>query len=150
VSPPVSHPLTAERFRALLETYGSRVASWPVEVQAPAQVFIATSPQAAQWLAQQRELDVWLDSATGVEPSPALLRRIAEIPLRHPQVSWWARWNPRSAIAALTAAAALGVLAGVFIPDQSFDESDTVSESDTADDEFALTWNADVPDEAVP
>jgi anti-sigma factor RsiW len=134
-----------ERFRALIESYGSRPANWPSEERERAEAFLASSPEAAAWLAEQRELDQWLDSAAKVEASASVLRAIAEIPLRHPQRSFWSRWSPRGALAALGAAAVLGVLAGMVTPDQLFDETDTLS-----DDELSFALNVDLSDEVSP
>jgi hypothetical protein len=145
VNVPRTPPLARERFRALLESYGSRLANWPEGERTAAEALIAESPDAADLLAEHRKLDIWLDTASHAEPSAALMRRIAEIPLRHPRVSWWAGLHPRSALAALGAAAALGVLTGVVTPDHWLDDGDEVT-----DDDYAMTWNADVSDEVLP
>ena len=38
-----------ERFRALLESYGSRPENWPSDERDRAQDFVASSPEAAAW-----------------------------------------------------------------------------------------------------
>jgi hypothetical protein len=145
VNPPATLPLDPERFRALLEAYGSRFASWPASERAGAEALLLQSAEARGWVVEHARLDAWLDSAISIEPSASLLRRVAEIPLRHPSRSFWARLRPRNALAALSAAAMMGVVTGLAAPDPWFDGGSGVTDEDDA-----MTWNGDLGDEVAP
>jgi hypothetical protein len=109
------------RFRALAAAYGSDLARWPEEEQAAARTLLDASSDARALLLQERGLDELLAAAPDREPSADLLRRVAEIPARHaPSASWslWPFGRVRTLVAALGAAAAMGVAAGAALPER--------------------------------
>lgn len=123
-------PMTLARFRTLVETYGSESSRWPPKEREAALSLVATSEPARTALAEEAELDRALDSLTAPEPSPALSRKLSEIPgrahgrqptrlplkrLRAPALAW-------------AAAMALGVALGNF----GSDEDDALPEAQPA------------------
>jgi hypothetical protein len=132
-----------ERFRTLVESYGADPARWP---DAEKRTFeeLASSEEARVWLAEQRRLDDWLDGAEGIAPSPALLRRVAEIPVRHAaHASWvWPFGRLRSLIAAAAAVATVGMVVGITIPDFASDDG-----ADDWDELSTLALGADFAEE---
>jgi hypothetical protein len=105
---------TADRLRALVESYGTNPERWPPDERASAQKLETSSSNAEAWLTEQRRIDALLDGATDVVPSPALMRRVAEIPLRHEKaLSGWRPGWLRNLIGLGTAAAVLGLVVGM-------------------------------------
>jgi hypothetical protein len=110
------------RFRAVVESYGANPDRWPA---AEREAFdkLASTEEARAWLVEQRKLDAWLDRAEEVAPSPALLRRVAEIPVRHAAPGGWV-WpfgRLRSVLGAAVAVAAVGMVVGMATPDNGSD-----------------------------
>jgi hypothetical protein len=83
-------------------------------------------------------LDELLDAVPDVEPSAALMRAVAEIPIRHPRsvAAWWPFGGARRWLAVATAALAMGAALGVALPSEG-DDARVGIESD--DD---LGWDA--------
>jgi hypothetical protein len=114
-----------ERFRALVEAYGTSPERWP-ESEREAMREFASSDEARAWLSEQGRVDAWLDEAPEVAPSADLLRRVAEIPARHERASGWA-WpfgRLRNVVAIAAAAAAMGLVVGMTTTDASPDGPD--------------------------
>lgn len=65
-------PMTATRFAAILDAYGSAARRWPEAERAAAQALLAASPEARGLLADAARLDGVLSAATAPEPSAAL------------------------------------------------------------------------------
>ena len=61
-------PMTALRFKALLEAYGGEVGRWPAGERLAAHAYAETAPEAAALLAEARMLDALL--ARLPEPAP--------------------------------------------------------------------------------
>ena len=133
------------RFRALVASYGADLSRWPREEQDSAKELLATSSQAAMWLAEQKRLDELLDRVPDVAPSPALLRSIAEIPIRHGHSvgALWPFNRVRNWLALAGVAAAMGVLAGAAI----FEEDP--GEEASLDDLSVLALSVDVSEELL-
>jgi hypothetical protein len=134
-----------ERFRTLVEAYGTNPERWPAEER---HTFyeLASSDEARAWLAEQRRLDQFLDGAEPMAPSPALLRRVAEIPIRHaaPSTSGWA-WpfgRLRTIVGAAAAVAAVGMVVGVTTPDNGSNNG-----ADEWDELSTLALGADLAEE---
>ena len=109
-------PINRERFIALLDAYGAEPSRWPEAERAGAQVLLASDPELQRLHARALELDRLLDAGVALEPSPALRRAVAEIPLRAeravaPALPWLFASALRSALAAAVVLG-LGVLAG--------------------------------------
>lgn len=107
---------------ALLETYGGDPSRWPEERRTDAERLIAEDAEAERMSQDAQALDAMLSSAAEVEPSAALRRSVAEIPLRHPRqdglaAAGWRALLPFGSVlrAALVGAFALslGVVVGV-------------------------------------
>lgn len=77
--------LSIERFEALVAAYGADPARFPANEREAAERTLATSARARELFAREAELDAALMSLPGPEMSPALSRRLAEVPLRAPQ-----------------------------------------------------------------
>ena len=138
------------RFRALAEAYGSHLARWPSDERRAAEALLARSTEANRWLAEQRQIDLLLDGAPDMDPSAALLRRVAEIPLRHQTArdvrAWWPFLRLRNLLAVGAAAAALGAALGMVTP-----ESAPVADAEATWDELsALAWGIDLSEELSP
>lgn len=122
-----------ERFERNLDTYGADLESWPSREKEAGLAVLRSSERARMLHAEaQRLADVlWqVDRAREpVEPSAALLRNLAEIPLRHPRrdpaargLAWWPWKRSYGPVLVLAAAAALGVVVGRVAPGTWGDE----------------------------
>lgn len=109
-------PLDFARFEALLDVHGADLGRWPEALREPAQALLVHSDRARAAQARARRLSALLDAAPEVLPSPALMARIAALPIRHPRQSWGARWwpfgSPLAPLFAWSAAALLGLFVG--------------------------------------
>ncbi len=111
--------MTPERFRALLQTYGADPERWPDDERSAARA-LAThdSAELRQSLAEEAQLDRWLDDHALAAPGDALVRRIvaaaASPASAEPRPSWWlpGRWWPG---AGLTLTGLAGALAGALL-----------------------------------
>ena len=118
---PPTPRMTLEQFQDLLDTYGAEPARWPRERRELARALASEEPRAAQLLAECRALEAQLDELPRLSPTPELLRRVAEVPVRHPRsprvwgifFSHW--WLP-------AAAAACAVFIGGLSGWSSYDE----------------------------
>jgi GAF domain-containing protein len=69
--------MTPERFRALLQAYGTDPARWPDDERSAARALAAQdSVELRQSLAEEARLDAWLDAHVVATPGDALVRRI--------------------------------------------------------------------------
>ncbi|MDP2260707.1 MAG: hypothetical protein Q8J89_13430 [Caulobacter sp.] len=108
--------MTFERFQLLAEAWGGAIARWPAETQDAAYAFMAAAPERADAvLAEARATDALLDAAVSPAPSAALRDHvIARAPAARPERARLWRWMTGAGVgAALTAATAAGVMAGV-------------------------------------
>ncbi|HOT09860.1 MAG TPA: hypothetical protein PK710_08825 [Polyangiaceae bacterium] len=120
-----------DRFAELVEAYGANPKRWPEDERDAALMWLESSEDARRLVEEANHLDRWLESAGSITPSPALkgrimaqMPRVSEVPL-----SPWMRWVERiwpfgptwQPVAALVAAAMLGVTFGVVMPES--DES---------------------------
>ncbi len=70
-----------ERFKAILDSYGTRSYAWPEAERDAATAFIEASADAKNLLEAARALDRMLDMAPAPQPADdAYLKRLAEIP----------------------------------------------------------------------
>lgn len=80
--------MTPERFREIIEAYGTLPQRWPDAERAAAEDFLRKSPEAREALAREASLDGLLDSYRVAPPNSMLIGAIvASFPsLRH---LWW-------------------------------------------------------------
>lgn len=115
-----SQRLELEQFEQLLSVHGATLERWPAELGASGRRLLDSSEPARQRWSEARRFEALLDAAPAVEPSSALIARIATLPARHPQSSgfvWWPFGNPFPPLLAWGAAAALGLIVGMAVPE---------------------------------
>ena len=131
-----------ERFAMIVDAYGAEPSAWPDDERDDALALLATSEAAVRLRDEAAVLDSLLDDAPVLEPPAALKSRILERAPK-PAVSWadrvdrlaeiaWPfgpRWQP---VAALAAAAVLGVLVGVAVPQASQAEASSTDITELA------------------
>jgi hypothetical protein len=144
--------LDQEKFEGLLEIHGGRVERWPEALHEPLSRLLESSELARTRWAEASALDAWLDAVPEIEPASDLVARIASLPALHPRperLGWWPFGNPLAPLLAWGAAAALGVVLGVFVaPDVDLDsgaDTDSVAEllatdGEAADDDDSDDW----------
>jgi hypothetical protein len=138
------------RFRALLASFGADLARWPETERQQAEEFAASSAEATRWLAEERRLDELLDAAPDLAVSPMLLRRVAEIPIRHrhpgtaPELAQ-VFGRLRNWLMGLAAVAAMGAVVGVVTPEPS-----SRGDAQIADELSPLVWAGDLSEELEP
>jgi hypothetical protein len=101
------------------------------------------------------QLDALLKASPDVEPSAALLRAVAEIPIRHSRESssWWPFGGFRRWAMILAGALAMGAVFGIALPD---DPGKTASDDLAMDDDpgydalSTVALGADLSEELAP
>lgn len=122
-----------DRFERNLDTYGADLELWPAGEKEAGLLALQSSERARMLHAEALELaDVLLQvdrAREPVEPSAALLRNLAEIPLRHPRrkpegrgMGWWPFTRSYGSALVLAAVAVLGVIVGRVAPETWGDE----------------------------
>jgi hypothetical protein len=113
--------------------------------------------QEGNGLSDERLNELLKTAAPDVEPSAALLRAVAEIPLRHPHrgsvEAWWPFDGLRRWIAVAAAALVMGVVIGAALPDglRKSAPGEFDSEDDTGWDALStVAMGADVSEELGP
>jgi hypothetical protein len=103
------------------------------------------------------QLDALLKAAPDVAPSAALLRAVAEIPLRHPRgvgaEAWWPFGGVRRWIFVATAALAMGAALGALLPEDPGKSAteESLSDDDTGYDALStIALGADISEELTP
>ena len=116
--------MTLDRFRALTRAYGARLERWPVAERAAATALFARSAEAKELIEQEQWLDVALSAEAPTALNAAFERKLAEIPVRHPQasLSLFRRWLWAPALG-WAVAAVLGVVLGTSFADVDSDAS---------------------------
>lgn len=136
-----SEGLELADFERLLELHGARPERWPEELSARARRLLDTSEAARGRWSEARRLEEWLDAAPRAEPSSELMARIASLPARHPRPAssgWWPFGNPLAPLLAWGAAAALGLVVGLAVPELAADD---VFASESTSDTTAEDWS---------
>ena len=110
--------MTLERFAELAAAYGAKLERWPAAEQKAASALLSSSEQARELLRTEAWLDGELSGQAPLELNGAFARKLAEIPLRNPQRSWFLfrRWLWAPALG-WSVAAALGVFLGASFSD---------------------------------
>ena len=75
-------PMSPERFRRLVETYGAEVERWPEAERPAAWALLALSAEAKEAWREAAPLDEALRTVTPPPPSDALAARLSDLPLR--------------------------------------------------------------------
>ena len=140
-----SEPLilvSPERAARILEIYGADPARWPGPERAGTLAALNEFPELAQARQAATDIDKVLDTAPGYTPSADLARRVSAAARHDPPLKSWRAWAgahgladlaPKSATpkgimqpaATLFVAAALGIMAGAFVPGS---DNDAVAE----------------------
>ncbi|ESQ86092.1 hypothetical protein AEAC466_02570 [Asticcacaulis sp. AC466] len=130
----MSKSMNADRFHALIDSYGASPARWPEAERQAALDFLAADPAAQARIDQARALDAMLDCVTAVDhlradldqpafeaainryaadfmPANNVVRFPSAAPPRAPRrrMSWAIVWGTSIGLAACLAGAALGV-----------------------------------------
>ena len=160
------------RLLQLLDSYGADPARWPEPERPAALALLARDPEAQCAQREAAALDQFLDGADALEPSAALRRAVAEIPLRTaPAVvtmpglplPWLFASFARSVLAAVLVLA-LGAFAGAATAtvdvepaaetavstDQAGELAVQQAEEDPLDTLVELAFNAALDEEQVP
>jgi hypothetical protein len=130
-----SEPLELEQFEQLLSAHGATLERWPAELGAAARRLLDSSEPARERWSEARRFEALLDAAPAIEPSSALIARIATLPARHPQSSsfaWWPFGNPFSPLLAWGAAVSLGLLVGMAVPELDAEGASVAEPSEDA------------------
>jgi len=111
-------PMTLDRFRELAAAYGAKLERWPESERASASRLLESSAAALSILRDEQALDEELGLAEPAALSPAFERKLAEIPVRHPQraLSPFKRWL-WAPLLGWSVAAALGLVLGAGFAD---------------------------------
>lgn len=115
-----SEHLQLEVFEQLLSVHGAKLERWPEELAPRARQLLEASAAARARWSEASRLEALLDALPAVEPSSELMARIAALPARHPHspsARWWPFGNPLAPLLAWGAAAALGLIVGVMVPE---------------------------------
>jgi hypothetical protein len=157
--------LALGRFEELLDLYGTDLARFPEDERAAASALLAADAGAQRLHAQALALESGLQGMSAPEPSAALRRAVAEIPLRHPQQTaasatlWPLRWGSAWALFASAAVMVmLGALSGSMSRDVDFAEltgagtenDASADERETIDELAELAFASDLDDELAP
>ena len=130
-----SERVELEQFEQLLEVHGAKLERWPAELGAAARRLLDSSEPARERWSEARRFEALLDAAPAVEPSSALIARIGTLPALHPRASgfvWWPFGNPFSPLLAWGAAAALGLIVGMAVPELDAEASSASEPSEDA------------------
>jgi hypothetical protein len=142
--------MDADRFHSLALSYGAKIARWPAGEQKAAEAFLAQHPESARFIDEQRRIDEQLDALMPEEPSPHLLRSVAEIPLLHAKAlggtAWWPLARLRNAVAVAAAAAAMGAAVGMITPEQP----DVADAQESWDELSGMAFALDLSEELSP
>jgi hypothetical protein len=115
-SPNEGQATSLERFQTLVDSYGANLARIPASERAGVQSLLAQSDEAKRIWNDAKELDDLLGEApASAAPSPALRKRLENIPAREAQDGNVVQFPRRARTWAAVAAAAallLGVIAG--------------------------------------
>jgi hypothetical protein len=147
------------RLEQLLDTYGPDPMRFPEAEREAARALIARDRAARALLAEAEALARTLDALPAPQPSAALQRAVAEIPLRHAQTSGALELFALSPFRSMTRAmmsavviVVLGVLSGVWSADSdsSPDVALSAAEADEWHDVSALAFATDLDKELAP
>ncbi|HWO11967.1 MAG TPA: hypothetical protein VNN80_20880 [Polyangiaceae bacterium] len=139
-------------FERLLGIHGSRVERWPDAYREPLARLLDSSAEAQARWEEARALERVLDALPAIEPTPALMARIASLPARHPRPErrrWWPFHGALTPLLGWGVAALLGVTLGAVEPPEVEDVDLDADAADIAalelDDDAGDDWS-DVSD----
>ncbi len=108
----MTEPLGLGRFKALLAAYGAQPERFPEAERDAALALLASSEEARALAQAESALDGVLALAPAPELSPALARKLAELPIRNPRAARRPRFTALWTALGWAAAAAFGVVWG--------------------------------------
>jgi hypothetical protein len=108
----MTKPLDLERFKELLAAYGGRPERFPEREREAAVALLEGSEVARGLLVAESALDEVFAVAPAPELSSSLARKLAELPIRHPQAERRSRFAGLFTALGWAAAAAVGVIWG--------------------------------------
>lgn len=136
--------LSEARFRKLAEAYGGKLERWPTAERKAARELVLKRPALRACLAEEAELDAWLDSGRADGLPASLLERLEALPETAPQpFPWHARSLLKPALGWAIAAAFglwLGARSDAFELDSG--SEDTVEARQSAEEEELLALAA--------
>lgn len=135
----MTKPLSLERFQRLLAAYGARRELWPAAERPAAERLLESSSEARALLVREEDLDTGLMALAALTPelTPALSRKLAEIPLRSaPKRSFWPFGRVWVPAAAWAAAAVFGIAVGSFTSEGEPADSELLAQP-VSDDGYA-------------
>jgi hypothetical protein len=140
--------LDQEALERLLDEHGSRLERWPEAARHALGDLLERSPAARLRWEEARDLDGLLDAVPSVEPTAALMARIASLPALHPRPARAAWWPFQSSLAPLLtwgAAAVLGIVVGISqVPEpdeRSGDVTAELADETTAEEASLDDWD---------
>ena len=139
-------PTSSHRVEQLLERYGADPARFPEAERDAATEQIAQNPEFAELLVDAEHLDRLLSTSVTRPPSAELMRRIAEVPLRHPRPAQAMAAQAGMGMLSMIRAALAGLTAtafGVWIGIASLPIGEDTSYQDDPVEEFASLMFAD-------
>ena len=122
--------MTPERFADLAQTWGARIARWPVADRDAAEQLLRRTPMLQAVLDREAALDRTLDAHVVPAPGAALVAAVeagvprrARAPVRRPWTTWWPStgWSGAGAAGLGLAGAAAGALAGALLVSAALD-----------------------------
>jgi hypothetical protein len=148
--------LELERFRTIVDAYGTDPSKWPMQEKETALRFMGGSTEAIEIVNQAADLDRLLNQIPTVEPSLSLQRAVAEIPIRNAsrskqqEVFSFSNLFVRSVLWKSALAATLAVLLG-FASGFATLETNVNTEAQANWEDFSsLAFASDLDQELVP
>lgn len=147
-------PMDLERFTELLDAHGAEPARFPETERAAAVELLTHDARARQLHDEASTLARALDALGSPEPSAALRRTVAEIPLRHPRTGattlpgWFPFHSLSRALVSAALVAMLGVLSGAWTAD--WDAGTAGAEADDWQDLTVVAFASDLEQELAP
>jgi hypothetical protein len=150
-------PPTIDRkhLETLLDIHGADPARFPEAERAPALALLASDPSARGLLADAEALARALDGLGDPQPSAALRRAVAEIPLRHERTRgvWWTPFRSgwRAGLSAALIVL-LGALSGAWSMEQANETNSTaeIAPQEEWQDMAALAFVTELDQELAP
>ena len=148
--------LDLERFRSIVDAYGTDPSKWPQEERETALRFMGGFTEAIEIVNQAADLDQLLNQMPTIEPSLSLQRAVAEIPARNasqpqqPEVFYLSNLFVRSVLWKSALAATLAVLLGLASGFATVNTNVTTEDQTNWDDFSSLAFATDLDQELVP
>lgn len=148
--------LDLDRFRTIVEAYGSDPSKWPEAEKEAALSFLAGSSEAATIVDQAVQLDRMLDRVLQAQPSPELERIVAAIPERSRSTSIRTELGDRQTMVPFASlwksalAASLAVVLGIVTGIATAEPTGISNDSSDWEDFASLAFVSDLDQELSP